>query len=122
LAQLRRSTLDQPQDDNERAVLGPRLDLHVDDARDGIDRHVAKQQDELTRQIISAHQTLIQRAPNSTTTTTTSSRASPRLTPVPLAAGDSAQAVALFDRLPDDWAADVEPAIRRVDATRSERL
>src|SRR4051812_34441108 len=41
LADLRQSTLDQAQDDNERTVLGPRLDLHVDDARDGIDRHVA---------------------------------------------------------------------------------
>lgn len=54
--------LEQARDDDERAALGPRLDLHIDDARDGIDRHVTKQRDAVSRQIISERQTLIQRA------------------------------------------------------------
>jgi hypothetical protein len=40
----------------------PQLDPHLDDAGDGIDRHVAVQRDALTRQIISERQRLIQRA------------------------------------------------------------
>jgi hypothetical protein len=59
---LRDTMLEQARDDDERAALGPRLDLHIDDARDGIDRHVTKQRDAVSRQIISERQTLIQRA------------------------------------------------------------
>ncbi|HEY4169911.1 MAG TPA: hypothetical protein VGM96_24180 [Reyranella sp.] len=40
---MRAATLDLARDDSERAALGPRLDLHIDDAADGIDRHVAEQ-------------------------------------------------------------------------------
>src|SRR3954468_18153094 len=43
LKDLKTSVLEQARDDGERAALGPRLDLHIDDANDGIDRHVAKQ-------------------------------------------------------------------------------
>src|SRR6476661_7152973 len=40
LQALRAATLDLARDDSERAALSPRLDLHIDDAADGIDRHV----------------------------------------------------------------------------------
>jgi hypothetical protein len=62
LTGLRDAMVDQARDDDERALLGPRLALHIADATDGIDRHVANQQDELARQIISERQRLIQRA------------------------------------------------------------
>jgi hypothetical protein len=61
LNDLRTATLDAA-GDGTRFVLGPRLDAHLDDAGDGIDRHVAAQRDVLTRQIISERQNLIQRA------------------------------------------------------------
>jgi hypothetical protein len=59
---LKQATLDSAGDDGTRAMLAPRLDAHLDDASDGIDRHVAAQRDALTRQIISERQNLIQRA------------------------------------------------------------
>jgi hypothetical protein len=62
LTALRQSMLDQARHDGERALLGPRLDLHVDDARDGIDRHVTKQRDVFARQVIGERQALIRRA------------------------------------------------------------
>src|SRR3954471_9377470 len=62
LQDLRTATLDQARDDGERAALGPRLDLHIDDAMDGIGRHVAAPQTVRQRQIISERQRLIQRA------------------------------------------------------------
>src|SRR5437588_12985487 len=43
LQALRTATLEQARNDGERAALGPRLDLHIADATDGIDRHVARQ-------------------------------------------------------------------------------
>jgi hypothetical protein len=62
LQDLRSATLDQARDDGERAALGPRLDAHVDDAMDGIGRHLDAQQQVLQRQIIATRQGLIQRA------------------------------------------------------------
>jgi len=62
LQALRSATLDLARDDGERAALGPRLDLHIDDATDGIDRHVAEQNRVYQRQIVSQRQALIQRA------------------------------------------------------------
>ena len=62
LQALRSATLDLARDDSERAALGPRLDLHIDDAADGIDRHVAEQRRIYQRQIVSRRQALIQRA------------------------------------------------------------
>ena len=62
LQALRAATLDLAQDDGERVALGPRLDLHIDDATDGIDRHVAEQRRVYQRQIVSERQALIQRA------------------------------------------------------------
>jgi hypothetical protein len=59
---LRDATLEQARDGGERAALGPRLDLHIDDARSGIDRYVARRQEEVTRQTIAERQRLIQRA------------------------------------------------------------
>src|SRR6185312_14730924 len=44
LQDLRVATLEQARDDGERAALAPRLDLHMDDAMDGIGRHVEAQQ------------------------------------------------------------------------------
>src|SRR3954471_3430873 len=41
LQDLRTSTLEQARDDSERAALGPRLNLHIDDAMDGAGRHVS---------------------------------------------------------------------------------
>jgi hypothetical protein len=62
LKDLRAATLEQARDDGERSVLGPRLDLHIDDAKDGIDRHVAEQRRVHQRQILSERQALIRRA------------------------------------------------------------
>jgi hypothetical protein len=62
LQALRAATLDLARDDSERAALGPRLDLHIDDAADGIDRHVAAQRRVYQRQVVAQRQALIQRA------------------------------------------------------------
>ncbi len=62
LQDLRKATLDQARDDGERAALAPRLDAHLDDAMDGIGRHVAAQQTVRQRQIIATRQALIQHA------------------------------------------------------------
>jgi hypothetical protein len=62
LQALRHATLEQAGDDGERAALGPRLDLHVADALDGIDRHVAAQRTVHQRQILTERQELIRRA------------------------------------------------------------
>jgi hypothetical protein len=62
LQALRAATLDLARDDGERAALGVRLDLHIDDATNGIDRHVAKQRRVYQRQVGSERQALIQRA------------------------------------------------------------
>jgi hypothetical protein len=62
LQALRAATLDLARDDGERAALAPRLDLHIDDAMDGIDRHVAEQRRVHQRQVISERQALIRRA------------------------------------------------------------
>jgi hypothetical protein len=59
LQALRAATLDLARDDGERAALGPRLDLHIDDATDGIDRHVAEQRRVYQRQVVSERQALI---------------------------------------------------------------
>src|SRR5579883_3097803 len=61
LQDLRLATLDLARDDGERAALAPRLDAHLDEAMDGIGRHVA-QQTVRQRQIIATRQALIQRA------------------------------------------------------------
>jgi hypothetical protein len=61
LQALRAATLDLARDDSERAALGPRLDLHIDDAADGIDRHVAEQRRVYQRQVVAQRQALIQR-------------------------------------------------------------
>jgi hypothetical protein len=62
LQDLRTATLEQARDDGERAALGPRLDAHLDDALDGIGRHLAAQQTVRERHIIATRQALIQRA------------------------------------------------------------
>jgi hypothetical protein len=62
LGALRNATLEAAGDDGTRFVLGPRLDAHLDDVRDGVGRHVARQQDTLARQTLSERQALIQRA------------------------------------------------------------
>ena len=62
LQALRTATLDLARDDSERAALGPRLDLHMEDAADGIARHVAGQRRVWQRQVVAQRQTLIQRA------------------------------------------------------------
>src|SRR5580698_9187956 len=59
---LRHATLDQAGDDATRAALEPRLDAHLDDALDGIARHVETQRDVFHRQTLSDRQGLIQRA------------------------------------------------------------
>jgi hypothetical protein len=59
---LRAATLDLARDDGERAALEPRLDLHLDDAMGGIDRHVAEQRRVYRRQVVSERQALIERA------------------------------------------------------------
>jgi hypothetical protein len=62
LQDLRSATLELARDDGERAALGPRLDAHMDDAMDGIGRHLDAQQQVLQRQIIATRQGLIRRA------------------------------------------------------------
>jgi hypothetical protein len=62
LQDLRLATLDRARDDGERAALGPHLDAHIDDAMDGVGRHLDAQQQVLQRQIIATRQGLIQRA------------------------------------------------------------
>ena len=59
---LKQATLEPPATTARASCSAPRLDAHLDDAGDGIDRHVAAQRDVLTRQIISERQRLIQRA------------------------------------------------------------
>ena len=43
LLALRTATLEQARNDSERSALDGRLDLQLDDAMDGIDRHVTEQ-------------------------------------------------------------------------------
>jgi Transglycosylase SLT domain len=62
LKDLRGATLDQAGDDGERAALGPRLDAHVDEAMDGIGRHVAAQRTVFQRSTLTERQRLIRRA------------------------------------------------------------
>jgi hypothetical protein len=62
LETLRTSILDRARTDGERAALGARLDLHVDDARDGIDRHLAAQRRVHNREVVAERQRLIRRA------------------------------------------------------------
>jgi hypothetical protein len=62
LQAVRAATLEQARHEGERAALDRRLDLHVDDAMDGIDRHVAEQRRVHQRQVVSERQALIQRA------------------------------------------------------------
>jgi hypothetical protein len=62
LLAVRAAALEQARDDSERAALDRRLDPHIDDAMDGIDRHVAEQRRVHQRQIVSERQALIQRA------------------------------------------------------------
>ena len=59
---LRQATLDQAGDDATRAALEPRLDAHLDDAFDGISRHVETQREVFHRQTLADRQGLIQRA------------------------------------------------------------
>ena len=62
LHDLRAATLDRARDDGERVALGPRLDAHIEDAMDGIDRHLGAQRTVHQRQIVSERQALIRRA------------------------------------------------------------
>ena len=62
LQDLRSATLDLARDDSERAALGPRLDAHLDDAMDGIGRHVDAQRLVFQRNTLGTRQALIQRA------------------------------------------------------------
>jgi hypothetical protein len=62
LQALRSTLLDQARDDGERAALGPRLDAHIDEAMDGIGRHVEAQHKVWQRQVVAERQSLIQRA------------------------------------------------------------
>lgn len=55
-------SLIQPLTEGERAVLGERLDAHIADAMDAIDRHVPLQRDVFNRQTIAERQRLIQTA------------------------------------------------------------
>src|SRR5580698_8842248 len=59
---LRQATLDSAGDDATRSALEPRLDAHLDDAFDGIARHVETQRDVFHRQTLADRQSLIQRA------------------------------------------------------------
>ena len=52
----------QPLTDGDRAALGERLDAHIADAMDGINRHITAQRDVFNRQTIAERQRLIQRA------------------------------------------------------------
>src|SRR5512140_498439 len=62
LQDLRGATLDQARDDGERAALGPRLDAHLDDAMDGIGRHLDAQRRVFQRNTLGTRQALIRRA------------------------------------------------------------
>ena len=62
LQDLRVATLEQARDDGERAALAPRLDAHMDDAMDGIGRHVEAQRLVFQRNTLGTRQALIQRA------------------------------------------------------------
>ena len=62
LQDLRSATLDRARDDGERAALEPRLDAHLDDAMDGIGRHVEAQREVFQRNTLGTRQALIQRA------------------------------------------------------------
>ncbi|MBN9086317.1 MAG: hypothetical protein J0J01_05375 [Reyranella sp.] len=62
LQALRFATLDQARDDGERLALGPRLDLHVADAMDGINRHITAQRAVHQRQVLAERRRLIRRA------------------------------------------------------------
>jgi hypothetical protein len=62
LQDLRNTTLDQARDDGERAALAPRLAAHLDDAMDGIGRHVAAQRLVFQRNTLGTRQALIRRA------------------------------------------------------------
>jgi len=62
LKDLRGAMLDQAGDDGERAALGPRLDAHIDEAMDGIGRHVAAQRTVFQRSTLAERQRLIRRA------------------------------------------------------------
>jgi hypothetical protein len=55
-------SLIQPLTDSDRAALGERLDAHIADAMDGINRHVTAQRAVFNRQTIAERQRLIQRA------------------------------------------------------------
>jgi hypothetical protein len=52
----------QPLTDGERAALGERIDAHIADAMDGINRHVTAQREVFNKQIVSERQALIRRA------------------------------------------------------------
>ncbi|MBS0524317.1 MAG: hypothetical protein JSS04_11860 [Proteobacteria bacterium] len=62
LNELKSATLDAAGDDGTRLALGPRLAAHLDDASDGIDRHVAAQREVFNRRTLAERQRLIQRA------------------------------------------------------------
>ena len=62
LQALRSATLDRARDDGERAALAPRLDAHIDDAMDGIGRHVEAQRLVFQRNTLATRQSLIRRA------------------------------------------------------------
>src|SRR6188768_1050863 len=62
LQDLRTAALDLARDHGERDALGPRLDAHIDEAMDGIGRHVAAQHKVFQRNTLTARQALIRRA------------------------------------------------------------
>jgi hypothetical protein len=62
LQDLRTAALDLARDQGERDALGPRLDAHIDEAMDGIGRHVAAQHKVFQRNTLTARQALIRRA------------------------------------------------------------
>ena len=62
LQDLRTATLDQARDDGERAALARRLDAHLDDAMDGIGRHLDAQRLVFQRNTLGTRQALIRRA------------------------------------------------------------
>jgi hypothetical protein len=62
LQDMRTATLDLARDDGERTALGPRLDAHIDEAMDGIGRHVEAQRTVFQRRTLAERQALIRRA------------------------------------------------------------
>ncbi|MBN9086237.1 MAG: hypothetical protein J0J01_04975, partial [Reyranella sp.] len=62
LAGLRDATLAAAGSDDERALLAPRLDLHIADAMDGVGRHLAAERVTRNRDILNERQALIRRA------------------------------------------------------------